>query len=287
MQNKDGVIIPEEEISKRLSNIRKKMAGKSIDVLVIFSGPGSLRYGQRGHVLYLSGYEPYFGNSMMILPVDEKYEPLLETDSANYFPENCTWITNVVETGDHIKVIKDYLSDLGLAKGRIGIVGEYSVSPTFFLRMIDQLKPAETVLASEILESERAVKSEFELDCLKKAAGIGAKGFAAAANFIKPGVTESDIVGEVERVCRQHGSQFFPHYTMVTSGSDEVHTSGWWNCGRRTIEVGDVINMDYGCMYNNYCSDLCRPFVVGKASDKHKDVLKVLVEAHYAAAEAA
>jgi Xaa-Pro aminopeptidase len=40
-------------------------------------------------------------------------------------------------------------------------------------------------------------------------------------------------------------------------------------------------------MYNNYCCDLSRPFVVGKASDKQKDVLKVLLEAHYAAAEAA
>ena len=283
----EGIVIPKEEFSNRISKTRQKMLNKGIDVLVVFSGPGSLRYGQRGHVLYLSGYEPYFGDCMMILPADEKHEPLLEIDSADYFPEECTWITNVVEAGDHIKVIKDYLSDTGLAKGRVGIAGEYSVSPTFYLRMIDRLKPAETVPASKILESERAVKSDFELGCLKKAAEIAAKGFLAVANFVKPGVTESDIVGEVERVCRKHGSQFFPHYTMIVSGNDEAHLSKWWKCGRRTIEAGDSISLDFGTMYNNYCCDLSRPFVVGKASDKQKDVLKVLLEAHSAAAEAA
>ncbi|MCF8070188.1 MAG: Xaa-Pro peptidase family protein [Desulfobacterales bacterium] len=286
-QTFDDIIMPEKEISKRISNIRKKMAEKNIDVMIIFSGPGSLRYGQRGHVLYLSGYEPYFGDCMMILPGDDKYEPLLETDSADYFPENRTWIKNRVKTGDHIKAIKDYLSNTGFINDRIGIAGEYSVSPAFYLRMVEQLKPSEIVPASDILESERAVKSEFEVNCMKKAADIAAKGFEAAANFIKSGVKESDIVGEVERVCRKHGAQFFPHSTMVSSGNDEVHLSNWWNCGRRVLKDGDPVLMDFGTMYSGYCCDLCRPYVIGKASVKQKDVLNVLLDAHYAAAEAA
>ena len=87
MHSKNGVFFPKEEIARRITNIRRKMVKIGIDVLTIFSGPGSLRYGQRGHVLYLSGYEPYFGDCMMILPGDDKYDPLLETDSADYFPE--------------------------------------------------------------------------------------------------------------------------------------------------------------------------------------------------------
>ena len=113
------------------------------------------------------------------------------------------------------------------------------------------------------------------------------KGFEAAAAFIKPGVIEADVVSEVERVCREHGSQFFPHHTMVISGKDEKHLEYWWNCGRRKLEAGDPVSIDYGAMYNGYCSDLCRPFVIGKASDKQKDVVKILVEAQQAAAEAA
>jgi Xaa-Pro aminopeptidase len=283
----EGLKMPEEEIFRRFGNVRKKMSEKDIEVLVVFSGPGSMRYGQRGHVLYLSGYEPYFGNSMMILPLDTKLEPVLETDSASYFPPDCTWIKNQVEAGNHIEVIKDYLADNSLKPLKIGVAGEYSVSPLFFQRMIEELKPAKIEIVSSILEEERMVKSEFELDCMKKTTQIAKKGFEAAAAFIKPGVIEADVVSEVERVCREHGSQFFPHHTMVISGKDKKHLEYWWNCGRRKLEAGDPVSIDYGAMYNGYCSDLCRPFVIGKASDKQKDVVKILVEAQQAAAEAA
>jgi Xaa-Pro aminopeptidase len=74
---------------------------------------------------------------------------------------------------------------------------------------------------------------------------------------------------------------------MVISGKDESHLDYWWNCGRRELESGDPISLDFGAMFNGYCSDLSRPFVIGKASDKQQDVLKVLLEAHEAAAEAA
>jgi Xaa-Pro aminopeptidase len=71
---------------------------------------------------------------------------------------------------------------------------------------------------------------------------------------------------------------------MVISGKDENHLEYWWNCGSRKLESGDPISIDYGAMYNGYCSDIARPFVIGKASDKQKDVVKVLVEAQEAAA---
>ncbi|MCF8070412.1 MAG: Xaa-Pro peptidase family protein [Desulfobacterales bacterium] len=284
---KEGFKMPEEEISRRLSNARREMAEKEIEVLVVFSAPGSMRYGQRGHVLYLSGYEPYFGDSMMILPLDDKLEPVLETGSASYFPEQCTWLKNRAEAGNHIDVIKTYLSDNSLNSSKIGVAGEYSLSPLFYHRMTEELKPAQVEIFSQILERQRSVKSEFEIDCMKQTAMIGKKGFEAAAAFIKPGVTEADVVSEVEKVCREHGSQGFPHYTMVISGKDEKHLGYWWNCGGRKLEQGDPISIDYGAMYNGYCSDLSRPFVVGKASDKQKDVVKVLVEAQEAAAEIA
>jgi Xaa-Pro aminopeptidase len=283
----DGITIPEEEIYRRLRNVRRKMTEKDIEVLVVFSSPGSLRFGQRGHVLYLSGYEPYFGNCMMVLPLDSRLEPILEIDSANYSPEGCTWVKDQVEAGSHIDAIKSYLSDNSLKPSKLGIAGEYSVSPLFFQRMLEELKPVTVEIVSAILETERAVKSEYEIDCMKKTAWIAKKGFEAAAAFIRPGVTESEVVSEIERVCREHGSQSFPHYTMVISGKDESHLDYWWNCGRRILESGDPISIDFGAMLNGYCSDLSRPFVIGKASERQQDVFKVLLEAHEAAAEAA
>jgi Xaa-Pro aminopeptidase len=263
------------------------MADRGLEALAVFSSPGSLRFGQRGHVLYLSGYEPYFGDCMMILPLDPKTDAVLVKDAAGYFPETCTWITDVRDPGDRAQVVRGFVSDNGLSGSSLGVAGGYSIAPELFRRLHEAADPARLVAASDLLEAERSVKSAFELDCLKRAAAIAAKGLEAAAVFMRPGVTESDVKGEMERVCREQGSEAFPHYTMVVSGKDEVHASYWWQCGRRVLEAGDPVNIDFGTMYRGYCCDLSRPFVIGRASPRQKDVFQVLLEAQHAAAEAA
>jgi len=283
----DGVSIPRREIERRIANVRRRMAGSGLEALIAFSSPGSMRFGQRGHVLYLSGYEPYFGDCMLILPLDEGIDAVLVKDAADYFPATCTWIADVRDAGDRVKVVAEFLSDNGLRRSSIGLAGEYSVSPGLYRRLLEEIGPTRLEIASHILEDERSVKSEFELECLKKTATIAGRGFEAAAGFMRPGVTESDVKGEMERVCREHGAQAFPHYTMVVSGTSAAHLSYWWQCGRRTLESGDPVTIDFGTMYQGYCCDLSRPFVIGRASEKQKDVLKVLLEAHHEAAEVA
>jgi Xaa-Pro aminopeptidase len=284
---RERVSVPRDEIDGRITRVRRRMAGRGLEALVVFSAPGNLRYGQRGHVLYLSGYEPYFGDCMLILPLDDAIEAVLVKDAANHFAEGCTWIADVRGPGDRVRVVRGFLADNGLEGSRVGVAGDYSISPAHFLSLREAVGSERVETASDILEAERSVKSEYELGCLKQAAAIAGRGLEAAARFMRPGVTESDVKGEVERVCRAHGSEAFPHYTMVVSGRDEAYTSGWWHCERRTLEPGDPVSIDFGTMYRGYCCDVSRPFVLGRASQRQKDVLAVLLEAHRAAAAAA
>ena len=283
----DAMRIPGHEMDRRIANVRQRMAGRGLEALIVFASPGGLRFGQRGHVLYLSGYEAYFGDCMLLLPLDPTIDAVLVKDAADHFPETCTWITDVRAAGDRVKVVAEFLSDNGLERSSVGVAGEYSVSPALYARLLEEVGPARLETASDILEHERSVKSAYELECLKTAAAIAGQGLEAAARSMRPGVTESDVKGEVERVCRAEGSQAFPHYTMVVSGRDEAYTSGWWKCERRVLEAGDPVSIDFGTMYRGYCCDVSRPFVLGRASERQKDVLEVLLEAHHAAAAAA
>lgn len=283
----DEMSIPRHEIDRRVASVRRRMADRGLEALIIFSSPGSLRFGQRGHVLYLSGYEPYFGDCMMLLPLDPAVGAVLVKDAANYFPQTCTWVADVRDARDRVTTVAEFLSANGLQRSAVGVAGEYSVSPALYLRLCEAVAPGRLETASDILERERSVKSAYELECLRGAAAIAGQGIEAAARFMRPGVTESDIKGEVERVCRAQGSQAFPHYTMIVSGRDEAYTSSWWQCERRALESGDPVSIDFGTMYRGYCCDLSRPFVLGNASARQKDVLKVLLDAHHAAAAAA
>ena len=278
---------PQSEFSRRLNNIRNTMKERQIDVLVIYSGPGSLRFGQRGHVMYVSGYEPYFGDTMVILPQDENIEPLLELDEAQHFTPGCSWIENVKQSLDHVNTVKEYLHDHKLQNQKIGIVGEYSMNPLLYARFHDEIEADQIELASDIIENERAVKSKYEIGCMREAARIAGKGIEAAVKFARPGVLEAEIIGEIERVCRIEGSQFFPHYTMVISGMDQNYVRWWWRCGQRRLETGDPWLLDFGTMYNGYCCDISRPFVLGHPSQKQKETFEVLRQAQEAAQNAA
>ena len=65
---------------------------------------------------------------------------------------------------------------------------------------------------------------------------------------------------------------------MVSSGRDENYIAWWWHYGKRELARGMWL-LDFGTMYNGYCCDISRPFVVGRPSQEQKDAFKVLLEA--------
>lgn len=282
-----GPRFPKEETARRVSRIRKVMERRGIDLLAVFSSPGSMRYGQRGHVMYLSGYEPYFGNAMVIIPVDKGTDSLMQTDSADYFPSECTWIENVVPAQDPVRTIADYMRNMRLGGARIGLVGEYSVPPQLLGRIRRTFRDSKVVLASDILEDERAVKSEYEIPCIRRALDIAKKGIDAGAAYAKPGLSERAITGEIERQCRLAGSEGFPHNTMVTSGTDEKHLEWWWYCGDRKLKNNDPWNIDLGTMFGGYCCDVARSLCLGRASSRHHQAYEWLRNAFESAMESA
>ena len=278
---------PKQEFKARVQNVRKAMSARRLEFLVVFSSPGSMRFGQRGHVLYLSGYEPYFGNTMLIFPQEDRAETLLQIDEARHFPSDCTWVSEVRNPQDPVKTIKEYLAKNGGRRARLGIAGDYSIRPMLLDRIRRELGDSRISLASDILEDARAVKSDFEIGCIRKACAIARKGFEAAVDFASPGVHDYEVVSEIERTCRMAGSEFFPHYTMFSSGNDTKYLELWWRCGKRRLRKKDTMLADFGTMYGSYCCDMARSFSMGPASDKHRAAYEVIVEAEKAAQKAA
>ncbi|KKY01849.1 Xaa-Pro dipeptidase [Paraclostridium benzoelyticum] len=131
----------------------------------------------------------------------------------------------------------------------------------------------------------RAIKDEKELDVIRQASKIADNGFKYILGFIKPGMKESEVALELEFFMRKQGATGVSFDFIVASGKRSSMPHGV--ASDKVIETGDFVTIDFGCVYNGYCSDMTRTIVVGKANDKQKEIYNIVLEAQLKVIEAA
>lgn len=119
-----------------------------------------------------------------------------------------------------------------------------------------------------ILEKQRMIKDENEIECLKKACELTDNCFSHLVEFIKIGMTEKQIAYEIEKYFLEHGADGLSFETIVASGknSSKPHAK----TTEKQIEQGDPITIDFGCKYKGYCSDMTRTIFARICTREHK-----------------
>ena len=126
----------------------------------------------------------------------------------------------------------------------------------------------------------RAVKEEWELENLRKAQAIADKAFAEVLPRIKVGMSELELQAELIYCMYKNGAHGLSFDPIVVSGPNSSMPHGV--AGERKIQEGDFITMDFGVLYNGYCSDMTRTVAVGFATEEMKKVYNTVLEAQLA-----
>lgn len=172
-------------------------------------------------------------------------------------------------------VIAEILKRLGGAKGPIGMDSRALQVLENALRL--SLPDAPLVNVSTSVEELRSVKSEEEVSLIKKACEIAEQGMKAAAESLKPGMTELQVAALAEHKMMMLGSDKLRHITGVASGFRASLPHAF--ATQKKIEAGDVVAIDLGAVYHGYCSDLARTFVVGEPGKELRDAFDTLCRA--------
>lgn len=69
------------------------------------------------------------------------------------------------------------------------------------------------------------------------------------------------------------GSDTQPYGNILISGARTSLLHGIPSA--KAVEYGDFILMDYGCQYHGYLSDMTRTVIVGKATEKQREVYRL------------
>lgn len=128
-----------------------------------------------------------------------------------------------------------------------------------------------------ITDSLRSVKTEEEIECIKKAQKITDDAFSHILGFIKEGITEKEISLELDFYMLSHGGEALSFETIAVSGSNSSMPHGV--PGSKRVQNGDFITMDFGTVVGGYHSDMTRTVAVGFATDDMKTVYNTVLRA--------
>ncbi len=131
---------------------------------------------------------------------------------------------------------------------------------------------------NELLVKARSIKTQSEIESIKKACQITEKAFYSVLSKIKVGITERQLKDLIESRMIEFGADGPSFDTIVAFGKNGAvphHETG------DTVLTDDTaILIDMGCTVNGYCSDLTRTFFYGTPSQSFLDAYNAVLMAN-------
>jgi Xaa-Pro aminopeptidase len=137
--------------------------------------------------------------------------------------------------------------------------------------------------SAKIMKQLRAIKSAEEIEVMKVAMEITNQTFRYLLGYIKPGVTEYEIEAEIwHQFLKRRATR--PAYGSIIASGDNARILHYVR-NNAVCKDGDMLLMDFGAEYGNYCADLTRTIPVnGKFTKRQKDLYNGCLQMHNYAA---
>ena len=244
---------------------------------------------QQSDFFYLSGIDQE--KSILVIAPDALNEKLREAifllvtneriatyDGHKYTREEATEISgieNAYWVDDFETSLRDVLQNAEhVYFNTIEYVKYYNEVPTRNIRFINEFKEKYPLYklerAAPLLAKLRTIKSDIEIELLRKSCDITRKAFERVLRYTKPGVQEFEVQAEIDHefiINRANGHGYAP---IIASGKNALVLHYIEN--NDICKDGDLMLMDFGAEYANYSADMSRTIPVnGKFTDRQKD----------------
>ncbi|TYO62426.1 aminopeptidase P family protein [Bradyrhizobium hipponense] len=278
---------PRSEYLRRLTALKSEMVWRGIDALIVNNSC---------NITYLTGYtarSAYVPQALVVSTHQEEptfilrrmdapaafHQSFLERGNVIGYPENL--IANLEKDG--FDTVIDFLHELGFAKRGLGLeLGELSMKTG--QKFKERMPNARIVDCTHAIDWIRSVKSDLEISIMREAAAIADAAIMRAAEVIRPGVREADVMAEIAAALARGangkaGTDFASMFFCSSPRTGTCHIP--WS--EDIIREGSQINIELGGVRHGYVSAIMRTFSVGQPSDR----LRRLHQAEVSGLEAA
>ena len=273
------------EFKARLTRAQSRMNAADLDAILLTTEPD---------IRYFTGYLTRFWESpcrpwFLVLP--RSGDPIAVIPSIGAALMARTWITDIRTwrapdlEDDGISLLAETLRNIGPRIGTPSGLQSHLRMPLGDFARLNAALPQPIGADADILRSLRLVKSEAEIEKIKTACQIATHAFERVPEIARIGQPLAPVFRDFQRLCLDEGADWVPYlagaaapggYGDVISPADD-----------RPLEAGDVLMLDTGLVHDGYFCDFDRNFSVGSPSPDVAAGHSRLIEATYAAFEAA
>lgn len=175
------------------------------------------------------------------------------------------------------------IQELLVEDKKIQIILEDDMNLAQYMKLTEVCRNCAFALGSKWIQKPRMVKDAEELAKLEQAEYIGDVAFTHILDVLKPGVSEREIALELEFFMKKQGASKLSFDTIVASGANGSMPHA--QVTDRVLQSGDFVTMDFGCVYEGYCSDMTRTVAIGTPTDEMKKVYQIVLDANLRAME--
>jgi Xaa-Pro dipeptidase len=168
---------------------------------------------------------------------------------------------------------------LNLNNAKIGV--ESNHLRVLELRFLESAAPGSNFISADLpLSSLRMQKDESEITNMRQAVKIAQDALTATLPKIKIGMTEWEIASELCFHLLRLGAEPQHIGAIVASGPNSADPHAYPT--NRQIQAGDFLVIDWGAVYNGYCSDITRTFAIGQIEPELQKIYSIVADANAA-----
>jgi ectoine hydrolase len=258
-----------DEFDARLKKARTAMAEKGIDLLLV-SDPSNMNW--------LTGYDgwSFYVHQMVVLPLDDLPIWFGRGQDANG-ARRTAWLPEdrLIGYPDHyvqsdvrhpMQLLARIIADHGWGSRRIGVeMDNYYFSAAAYHHLVEGLPNARFSDATALVNWQRAVKSEQELDYMRKAARLVERMHQRILEVVEPGIRKSDLVAEIYAAGLRYrdgiGGDYPAIVPLLPSGPDAGAPHLTWD--DRPMQRGEATFFEIAGCYHRYHCPLSRTVFLG------------------------
>ena len=273
------------EFKARLKRAQNRMDDADLDAILLTTEPD---------IRYFTGYLTRFWESpcrpwFLVLP--RAGDPIAVIPSIGAALMARTWISDIRTwrapdlDDDGIGLLAETLRALGPRIGTPSGLQSHLRMPLDDFGRLNAALPKPIGADAGILRSLRLVKSDAEIEKIKTACHVATRAFERVPEIARVGQPLEAVFRDFQRLCLEEGADWVPYlagaaaqggYGDVISPADE-----------RPLTAGDILMLDTGLVHDGYFCDFDRNFAIGSPSPDVAAGHSRLIEATYAAFEAA